>query len=389
MMPCMKNHYLIGLAKPFFGVLGLQVMVSAVSGLIPFILAYGYESPVVSEILFVYSAAILSYTVLSFGVPEMIHVNRAAGSSLKDFDRVIFGSAGLSALFLILATIFGTHLYIFLAFSFSYLITESVSRIYNQDGRVVLGQLLLSVLPVSFWLLSLSRPEKPLINLLSVTLGIWLLSFSVFLFKRMLTNETEKSSETLPSAPLKIYFTRLISMSFDHYPVLVLSGLGLHHFSVAFGLVSRVSMVFSLVLQSAVAVLLRTKLAGEREFRTLAFRYKYYCIFALSILFTALGYALDMMTDALQFINFLTIFLFLFIRFSTLSLNLTFTWNIELAYRLDYKILFVIVCFLLAAVFTMYAFTASAPSLVFALVCCYIASCDYAAERVFRVGTSP
>ena len=129
----------------------IQILVAAVSGLMPFVIAEEFGSKYLADILYQYSLFVLAYSVASFGIPEQIQVMRGGGGGRYWLIRVIFFATiavGFSSLLLALPSMGGTAA--ILLFCMNYLLVESSSRIANQEGGSCWGRLYCRAYPLAF-----------------------------------------------------------------------------------------------------------------------------------------------------------------------------------------------------------------------------------------------
>ena len=244
----------------------IQILVAAVSGLMPFVIAEEFGSKYLADILYQYSLFVLAYSVASFGIPEQIQVMRSGGGGRYWLIRVIFFATiavGFSsALLLALPGMGGTAA--ILLFCMNYLLVESSSRIANQEGRVLLGQIILSGLPLGFWLSSYLLESDPADNLvyisgfIGIASGLYCISLLASSDAKIIEGRTSFSKD----GAAKAYVNRVSSALLDNGPIVVLYAVTDNSSVVVmYAFVTRVIMPISLVLQSVLAVNLREKLS--------------------------------------------------------------------------------------------------------------------------------
>jgi hypothetical protein len=314
----------------------MQVFAAAISGLLPFIINGKFGSSHLADILYQYSLFVLAYSVVSFGIPEQIQVMRSVGGGGERLHKgliyanIIVGISSAACLFM---PNIGPSLPMFV-FCLNYLLVESNSRIVNQEGRVLIGAMILLSLPVSFWLSAYYLKTDPGINLVFISgvLGVMSGLYSISLLASSDRKLLSESASFSRNGAIKTYINRISSAVLDNGPIVVLYAV-VDNSSVVvmYAFISRVIMPISLVMQSLLAVNLRDKLSNNHYGPVLGLGQKYCLLLLASCIITASYWflpeevlaVLDIPKIALSVVFSMCIY-----RLSVLAFNLQNSWNI-------------------------------------------------------------
>lgn len=335
----------------------IQALGAAISGLMPFVIARELGSQYLADILYQYSVFVLAYSVASFGIPEQIQVMRSGGGGggwlIKSIvSAMIFVVTGW-LLVLITGGLIGTVLIVL--FCINFLLVESSSRIINQEGRVLMGQVVLTGLPVGFWLSSYFIRSDATINLVIISGIIAVLSglYSVLLLSSSKMAVIEDRTSFSKSGAAKAHVNRVTAAALDNGPIIVLyTALEMSSVVVMYAFITRVIMPISLILQSVLAVYLREKLSMTNHNIHINPYYKYSAPWFGAILISIIYYSLpetaflifDIPKAAIDII-----FLMCLYRLAVLVFNLQNSWNIEKLNKLNWRSVFSPLLFLTAS----------------------------------------
>jgi len=343
----------------------LQVSGALISGIMPFLINSKFGSVSLSEILYQYSLFVLSYSVLSFGIPEQLQVWRGLGGGrnwlLKNIPYAIFVMSVLPVFIFYFENI--SMIFLIIIFCFNYLLIESCSRIINQEGRILSGQFIITLMPVSFWVCSYFFKISPGISLVIITsiLGICIAIYCLQVLKK--SNNSAISNGILFSmaSSSKTYVNRVSLTILDNAPTIVLYAIvDNSSIVVAYAFITRIIMPFSLILQSFVAVFLRENLSNSYSFIQINKYHKYFLLILFSFIIPTIYYltpidilkTLDLPIVPISIITLLSLY-----RFSVLAFNLQNIWNIgNLKYLTILDCLYPVLVFIFIFIFYRFIF---------------------------------
>jgi hypothetical protein len=314
----------------------LQVSGAFISGIMPFLINSKFGSVSLSEILYQYSLFVLFYSVLSFGIPEQLQVWRCLGGGrnwlLKNIPYAIFIMLVLPVFIFYFDNI--SMIFLLMIFCFNYLLIEACSRIINQEGKILSGQFIITLMPVCFWVCSYFLKISPGISLVIITsiLGICIAIYCLHVLKK--SNNSAISDGILFSmaSSSKTYVNRVSLTILDNAPTIVLYAIvDNSSIVVAYAFITRIIMPFSLILQSFVAVFLRENLSNSYSFIQINKYYKYFLLISFCFIIPTIYYltpvdilkTLDLPIVPISIITLLSLY-----RFSVLAFNLQNIWNI-------------------------------------------------------------
>lgn len=270
------------LSSTYVKILFLNLLGAFASFIVPFLINYKYGSAVLANILYIYSSYVLVYVFASIAIPERIQVLASLGLKNTSISRLFFK---LGLILFILSCIFeflNLKYSSYILFIYLYLIAESFSRIANQLGNQVLGQLILTTFPLCFWCLSfveVHNTERALLLSSSLT---FIVSIIVFFYLGIKGEGDIKLLHLVNKASVKNYLNRTTFTALDNLPI-ILIGTSNANLTVIYAFVSRIVMPISLLAQSALALYIRDRVNGVENFYLsfyIRFRYIALIVFA-------------------------------------------------------------------------------------------------------------
>lgn len=351
----------LGDKKLVLSVLLIQLLSACIAFIAPILINSISGPSTLAEILYIYSLFILSYSFFNFGIPEEIQVWRSKGGDIRHLSK-FFALLFLVTILLLLFSFIVTSdfsLFFLIIFCFNYVLFESFCRVLNQDGFVVLGQILLSLFPILFWLNSFIGIVKPEFSLFFISLALTLLSlFFIFTNKKKGDIDSKLIKFSL-NGSLKIYVTRVYASVLDSGPIIFLFHLNLDEHVVIYALLTRLILPLSMLIQSFNSVMLRKKIVGNFSLPKLNKNYIAFILILVSILITVIykisNEYLNEFLDIPILANFF-IFSVAVYRFTIFVFMIQNSWNIEKINKIKLTILFLLPILTLSVLFIFYLF---------------------------------
>lgn len=351
----------LGDKKLVLSVLIIQLLSACIAFIAPIIINSINGSSALAEILYVYSLFVLFYSFFNFGIPDEIQVWRSKGGDVRYLSKFFALLFFVAILFLLFSYIFNSDfsLFFLITFCFNYVLFESFCRILNQDGSVILGQILLSLFPILFWLNSLAGIVSIEFSLFFISLALTLLSL-FFIFKNKKKEDTHsKLIKFSLNGSLKIYVTRVYASVLDSGPIIFLFHLNLDEHVVIYGLLTRLILPLSMLIQSFNSVLLRKKIVGNFTLPKLNKNFIFGILILVSILITVIYKILnEYLNEFLDIPILANLFIFsvAVYRFTIFGFIIQNSWNIEKINKIKLTILFLLPILTLAALLIFYLF---------------------------------
>lgn len=317
-------------------VLVIQLFSAIVAFISPIFINSNSGSDFLADILYVYSLFVLTYSLSNFGIPEQIQVWRSKGGQIHSLYKSLL--CFLLIITLLISVLFIANaqntIILLILFCFNYILFESMCRIFNQDGMILLGQLMLSLFPILFWI-------NALIDFIDISLSLFMISFLlssicliIIFFQNLKFDKKSKIKHLKPSyhGALKIYLTRVYASILDGGPLILMYHLNLNDHVVLYGLISRIIIPLSMLVQSFNSVFLRQKITGNFQLPKISPFFIFSIFIITSLLIMMLHYfTKDYLFNRFEIPIVLSLYIFAIssYRFAIFGFTIQNSWSIE------------------------------------------------------------
>lgn len=372
-----------------FKIIFIQLISASIAFTAPIVINANYGNAKLADILYIYSSFVLVYSLANLGLPDQIQVWRSKGGMLLDLGG-LFLTAFLIIFFISVVLYFFNidfSIILLIIFCFSYILFESLCRILNQDGNIIFGQILLSLFPILFWInayLEIISIDSSLV-LFSFILSICALSFILFKGEFAKGKQRRESVEISFLGTSKIYITRSYVAIFAEMPLIILFNASTSANVVIYGIITRIILPISMIVQSFYSVFLRKKIIGHYSLPKVGFRS---IIFFIVVLLVFGSFFYEAVNEIL-FANFTIPIVSMYLVFAIASYRVFTTlfillnsWNIEKIHMLGFRLLFLpIIAFTI--IFSYYYFLSISESIIFLILSAVLMVFIYFFNRIY------
>lgn len=372
-----------------FKIIFIQLISASIAFTAPIVINANYGNAKLADILYIYSSFVLVYSLANLGLPDQIQVWRSKGGMLPDLGG-LFLTAFLIIFFISAVLYFFNidfSIILLIIFCFSYILFESLCRILNQDGNIIFGQILLSLFPILFWInayLEIISIDSSLV-LFSFILSICALSFILFKGEFAKGKQQRESVEISFLGTSKIYITRSYVAIFAEMPLIILFNASTSANVVIYGIITRIILPISMIVQSFYSVFLRKKIIGHYSLPKVGFRS---IIFFIVVLLVFGSFFYEAVNEIL-FANFKIPIVSMYLVFAIASYRVFTTlfillnsWNIEKIHMLGFRLLFLpIIAFTI--IFSYYYFLSISESIIFLILSAVLMVFIYFFNRIY------
>ena len=372
-----------------FKIIFIQLISASIAFTAPIVINANYGNAKLADILYIYSSFVLVYSLANLGLPDQIQVWRSKGGMLLDLGG-LFLTAFLIIFFISAVLYFFNidfSIILLIIFCFSYILFESLCRILNQDGNIIFGQILLSLFPILFWInayLEIISIDSSLV-LFSFILSICALSFILFKGEFAKGKQQRESVEISFLGTSKIYITRSYVAIFAEMPLIILFNASTSANVVIYGIITRIILPISMIVQSFYSVFLRKKIIGHYSLPKVGFRS---IIFFIVVLLVFGSFFYEAVNEIL-FANFKIPIVSMYLVFAIASYRVFTTlfillnsWNIEKIHMLGFRLLFLpIIAFTI--IFSYYYFLSISESIIFLILSAVLMVFIYFFNRIY------
>ncbi len=372
-----------------FKIIFIQLISASIAFTAPIVINANYGNAKLADILYIYSSFVLVYSLANLGLPDQIQVWRSKGGMLLDLGG-LFLTAFLIIFFISAVLYFFNidfSIILLIIFCFSYILFESLCRILNQDGNIIFGQILLSLFPILFWInayLEIISIDSSLV-LFSFILSICALSFILFKGEFAKGKQQRESVEISFLGTSKIYITRSYVAIFAEMPLIILFNASTSANVVIYGIITRIILPISMIVQSFYSVFLRKKIIGHYSLPKVGLRS---IIFFIVVLLVFGSFFYEAVNEIL-FANFTIPIVSMYLVFAIASYRVFTTlfillnsWNIEKIHMLGFRLLFLpIIAFTI--IFSYYYFLSISESIIFLILSAVLMVFIYFFNRIY------